>query len=184
MVATGWAVRPGYSGRDAEDHPAQVLALSWQKISGERVNFSKGKGGVPMELQQSRAGVPAAAGPVLDRRSGGSAEAYEVIVDRNVFGLQPAPPPVVPAVPEPPPNGDLSLTGLCDLNCIRSAFFSVLEAGHVADGFVLSEGEANEWLEVLAVDTASGTAKVRLKKPVVRIRSVGVEVVLSLEKAK
>lgn len=161
-MAAGWAVHPGPSNGDAGTIWAQ-----------------------PAKTDLRAKETPGRAGAVLDRSNGSSAWAYEVIVRRNVFGLQPAPPAPPPTQPvESPPKEDLQLTGVCDLNSVRSAFFSLVDAGHAADGFVLAEGEQNEWLEVLAVDTAGGTAKVRLKKPVVTIRSVGVEVVLSLQKER
>jgi phage host-nuclease inhibitor protein Gam len=45
--------------------------------------------------------------------------------------------------------------------------------------FAVTEGGQNDWLEMLAVDVTHGTVRVRLKRPVVRIRQVGVEVVMS-----
>ena len=61
----------------------------------------------------------------------------------------------------------------------RRAMFMVTEPGQPPVYFSLWEATQNAWLEVLSVDLANGTVKARLKRPVVRIRSVGAEVVLS-----
>jgi hypothetical protein len=102
-----------------------------------------------------------------------------------MFHLQPVPPSPQPqppsALPAPPPKEDLLVTGLCDLFSARSASFRIVEAGHPPTSFTLAEGERNDWLEVLSVNTPNQTVQVRLKKPVVRVRSVGVEVVLKLQ---
>ena len=47
--------------------------------------------------------------------------------------------------------------------------------------FTLREGEENDWLVVRAVNLAEGTVTVCLKQPMMRIRNLGVEVVLSFD---
>jgi hypothetical protein len=111
------------------------------------------------------------------------ANSYQVIVERNVFALKPAPPPSAPAVPALPPKEDLFLTGLMNgFDSAGFALFMVTVPGQPPLYFTLAEGEQNDWLEVLSVDVKNGTVKARLNKPVMRIRNVGVEVVLSFEK--
>ena len=106
-----------------------------------------------------------------------SALQYRTIVNRNIFGLKP-PAPVPPAVE---PSGNLFLTGLADLASNRQAFFMVEEPGKASAGFVLCEGEQNEWLEVLSVDIENSAVKVRLNRPLLRPRTDEAEVVLSLQ---
>lgn len=124
------------------------------------------------EIQPLQAGTVPGAPP----------DSYKIIVERNIFALQPAPPPKpIPSAPELPPAKDLFLTGLCDLNSVRTALFKMVEAGQPPICFTLTEGEQNDWLEVLSVAPVDRTVIVRLKKPVMRIRSIGVKVTLSLQ---
>jgi len=107
---------------------------------------------------------------------------YRAIAERNMFNLQPAPPPSPePALPSPPPTEDLQLTGLCDLFSLRSASFKIVVAGQPPTCFTLAEGAQNAWLEVLSVSMSDHAARIRLKKPFVRIRSLGVEVLLRFQ---
>jgi hypothetical protein len=112
------------------------------------------------------------------------ANSYQVIVERNVFALKPAPPPsapAAPAAPAVPPKEDLFLTGLCNLYSGGCALFMVAEPGKPSTYFKLAEGEQNDWLEVLSVDVKNGTVKARLKKPVMRIRNVEADVLISFD---
>jgi hypothetical protein len=107
------------------------------------------------------------------------ANLYQTIIERNLFALQPDPSPSAPAVSTEPPTEDLSLTGLMsDFGSVGSAFFMVTAPGKPPVYFTLAEGEQNDWLEVLSVDVKHGTVKARLKKAVMRIRNVGVEVLI------
>ncbi len=105
---------------------------------------------------------------------------YQVIAERNAFALKPDQ-PSDPAVSTTPPTEDLSLTGLCSLYSVRCALFTVTDPGKPPTYFKLAEGEQNGWLEVLSVDVENGTVKALLKKPVMRIRNAGVEVLISVE---
>lgn len=120
--------------------------------------------------------------PVTVTGTASSATPYQVIVERNMFNLQPVPPlPPQPASPPSPPKEDLLLTGLCDLSSARLASFKIAVAGQPPACFTLAEGAQNEWLEVSSVNVTDQTVKIRLKKPVIRIRSVGVEVLLTFQ---
>jgi hypothetical protein len=104
---------------------------------------------------------------------------FRAITERNLFALTPAPPGIVSSEALPQPAADLLLTGLIDLEPVRSALFRLTEPGRPPLYFAVTEGGQNDWLEMLAVDVTHGTVRVRLKRPVVRIRQVGVEVVMS-----
>lgn len=108
------------------------------------------------------------------------ATAYRSIVSRNTFGVKAT--TVAPNQPQPlPPKQDLVLAGLAGLEPRPCAVFMVNEPGKAPECFVLHPGESNEWLEVRAIDSRKGTVTAVLKKPFVRVRSVGVEVVLSMK---
>ena len=106
---------------------------------------------------------------------------YRAIVKRNVFGLTPIPSPSALLEPTVEPKQDLLLTGLVCVDSLRCALFIVVEPGKPNSYFMLNEGGQNEWLECQSVNLKSSTVKVLLKKPVMRIRNVGVEVILSFQ---
>lgn len=87
--------------------------------------------------------------------------------------------------PPPPasvedPKEDLLFTGMVD-GTPPVALFEVTEPGKRPVSFTLAESEQNEWLAIESIDINGGTVKARLKKPVVRIRNVGAEVLLSFQ---
>jgi len=111
------------------------------------------------------------------------ANPYGQIVDRNVFGLKPPPPPQVEAPKEevkPPPN--VKLTGISNL-AQKRAFIEVTEqqapkAGQqpgTVNRPILSEGEAAFGVEVVAID---------VEKNIVKIRNAGIESELTFEPVK
>jgi hypothetical protein len=110
------------------------------------------------------------------------ANPYGQIVDRNVFGLKPPPPPQVEAPKEevkPPPN--VKLTGISNL-AQKRAFIEVSEQAPKAgqppgtvNRPILSEGEAAFGVEVLAID---------VEKNIVKIRNAGIESELTFEVVK
>ena len=79
------------------------------------------------------------------------------------------------------PDEDLLLAGLVGVGSERRAFFEVTRPGEVISNFTLREQEQNEWLQVLSIDPQNGTVNAILKRPVVRIRNAGAEVVLSFK---
>jgi len=108
-------------------------------------------------------------------------KAYRSIVERNVFGLKPSTPAPSSASPRVESSGNLFLTGVVGLSSRRQAFFTVAEPGKASSGFIVGEGEENEWLHVLSVDMKNSTVKARLKKSLMRLGTAGAEVVLSFE---
>jgi hypothetical protein len=79
------------------------------------------------------------------------------------------------------PDEDLLLAGMVGVGSEPRAFFEVTRPGEVISNFTLREQEQNEWLQVLSIDPQNGTVNAILKRPVVRIRNVGAEVVLSFK---
>src|SRR5258708_27733308 len=96
------------------------------------------------------------------------------ILEKNPFALNPPPAPVED------PKEDLLLTGVVG-GTTPFALFKVTEPSKRPVSFTMAKGEQNEWLQVESIDVDSGTVIALLKKPVVRIRNVGVEVVLSFQ---
>jgi hypothetical protein len=89
----------------------------------------------------------------------------------------PAPADAVPLAT--PPKQDLVLTDLTGPDSAPSAPFTITEPDKASTRFTIHAGEQNEWLEVRSIDLKNDTVKAVLKKPVVRIRNAGTEVVLS-----
>jgi len=114
--------------------------------------------------------------------SGEVPEAYRIIAQRNAFGLNPPASAARSPVPQTAEaRGNLFLTGVVSLFPRPQAFFRIEEPGKPASDFILGEGEQNEWLQVLSVDRKNHSVKARLKKPLMRLGTVGAEVVLSFE---
>ena len=109
-----------------------------------------------------------------------SPDCYHVIMERNSFGLQPS----VPSSSSQfavVPKEDLFLTGVSGFASNRCAFFMITGPGGLSSCFALQEGEQNEWLKVRAINLENATVKALLKKPVVRARGVGAEIVFSFQ---
>jgi hypothetical protein len=80
------------------------------------------------------------------------------------------------------PDQDLVLTGVVgDFGSGSSAMFRIAEASGRCSQFTLREYEQNEWLEIRRIDLHKGIVHAVLKKPCIRIRSVGAEVMLSFK---
>ena len=110
-----------------------------------------------------------------------SSDCYHVIMERNSFGLQPPVPAPSSSQPTAVPKEDLFLTGVSGFTSNRCAFFMLAKPGGPSSCFALQEGEQNEWLEVRAINLENATVKALLKKPVVRARGVGTEIVFSFQ---
>ncbi len=95
---------------------------------------------------------------------------YQAIFQRNAFNLHEPPPP--PKVEPPPPQINVKLAGITTFPS-KKALLVVKVANKPDDTPVMKEGEREGDVEVLAIDNAAGT---------VRIRSNGMEATLSLEK--
>src|SRR4051794_9631676 len=110
-----------------------------------------------------------------------SPERYHIIRERNCFDLKPPSPVPAFSQPDAVPTEDLFLTGLSKFPSNQCACFMLTGPGGRVSYFILREGEQNEWLEVRDINYKSETVKALLKKPVVRARGVGTEIVLSFQ---
>src|SRR5260221_5235276 len=93
-----------------------------------------------------------------------SANPYQGIVDRNVFGLKPPPAPARPEDNKPPPP-KITLTGITTILGNKRALMNVQMPAKPPDpakqkSFILAEGQRDGEIEVLEIDEASGTVKV------------------------
>jgi hypothetical protein len=95
-----------------------------------------------------------------------SANPYQGIVDRNVFGLRPPPPPPSNEPVRPPPPA-IALTGITTILGKKLAFMNVQvppKPGDQAKGgpqsFMLGIGEREGEIEVLEIDEKGGMVKV------------------------
>ncbi len=103
---------------------------------------------------------------------------YLGIIDRNVFGLKPAPPPPLPPPPVVAPPQKITLTGIVKAFGKKQVFFRTPAAPKPGEppketSFMLSEGERAGEIEILEINEIAGT---------VRLKNHGVEQPLSLEK--
>ena len=106
---------------------------------------------------------------------------YQGIIDRNVFGLKEPPPPPEPGPVKPPPP-KITATGFVMIGVTKRALLKVMEPAKPPEpgkpptpaqeqSYILSEGERQGEVEVLAIDDKAGTIKVN---------NYGTEMVLSL----
>jgi hypothetical protein len=94
-----------------------------------------------------------------------AASPYQGIVDRNVFGLKPPPPPG-PTAPEPPPAPKVTLTGITTIlgkKQVLGKFQMPAKPPEQAKEvpFILAEGEASGDIEILEVDVKAGNVKLK-----------------------
>jgi hypothetical protein len=111
-------------------------------------------------LLMSAAGVASALTPDTP------ANPYQLIVDRNVFGLKPPPPPPDPEAAKPPPS-KITLTGITTILGNKRALMKTPpppgkpgEAAKTEQSFILAEGERGGDIEVIEIDEKSMTVKV------------------------
>jgi hypothetical protein len=99
---------------------------------------------------------------------------YDVILARNAFGLRPSPP--IESAPQPQtiwtPPPDLKITGLIAVPPTKKVSFYVLEHGKPPKSYVLGEGEEQDDIKVVTIDSNSQT---------VRVKNRGVYVVLDFK---
>ena len=96
-----------------------------------------------------------------------SANPYQGIVDRNVFGLKPPPAPTKGTENETPPPVKITLTGVITILGKKQALITVPvppkpgEPAKPPQSFILAIGEREAGIEVLDIDekTAGGTVK-------------------------
>jgi hypothetical protein len=100
---------------------------------------------------------------------------YDVIVERNPFGLKPPPPPgpVEPEKPPEPPAG-LDLTGITTFEGEKRAHFTVKskDGKTPPEPKTFREGQRQDQIEVISIDAEKGA---------VRLRNSGIETVVSFE---
>src|SRR5436190_4479094 len=95
---------------------------------------------------------------------------YQPIVDRNIFGLKDPPPPPNPDDLKPKVQGPkITLTGIITFGSKRALMKAIMpgkpgEGGKPAapaeQSFMLAEGQAEDQIEVIAIDEKAGTVKV------------------------
>ena len=100
---------------------------------------------------------------------------YASIATRNAFGLRPAPPvQSEPSAPQtvwtPPP--DLKITGLITVPPAKKVTLYCLEHGKQPKSYVLGEGEQQDDIQVVTINSDSQT---------VRVKNRGVYVVLDFK---
>lgn len=124
--------------------------------------------GLPALRQASAVTAPAGGNP------------FQVIVERNLFGLKPPPPPPAPPETKAPPS-KIKLLGTANVFGTKKVILQVVEppkpgqpAAQAQDlPFTLAEGESEHDVEVQAIDEQAGSVK---------IVNHGVATTLTLEK--
>lgn len=89
---------------------------------------------------------------------------YQGIVERNIFGLKPPPPPVRPEDVKPPVP-KVWLTGITTILGNKRALLKVQIPAKPPqqakeESYILTEGQSEADIEVLAIDEVAGTVKV------------------------
>jgi hypothetical protein len=88
-----------------------------------------------------------------------SANPYQGIVDRNVFGLKP-PAPIQKPEPKPSDLPPITLTGMTTILSSKRALLNVQPPGKPLQSFILAEGQRDGDIEVLEIDEKAGSVKV------------------------
>src|SRR5438094_9886998 len=88
-----------------------------------------------------------------------SANPYQGIVDRNVFGLKPPPPPPK-TEPDRPPLPPITLTGIITILGNKRALMNVQMPGGKLQSFILPEKEREGEIEVLEINEKAGSESV------------------------
>lgn len=91
-----------------------------------------------------------------------SGNPYESIVKRNVFGLNPLPPPQLNTMPPGPPPPKITLTGITTIFGAPEALFKVAGVRRPGrppqdESYIFTEGEAEDDVEVTAIDVKANT---------------------------
>ncbi len=130
---------------------AVALAFAAKAITGDPTSIKHGES------------LPAS---VSSAKTAEDANPYDAIVERNVFDLKDPPPTNAPAVTnEPPPN--VKLTGIMTIFGHKQALFMVQKSGQPGKApepevsYILSEGQRQEGLEVMEIDSAKKKVKIK-----------------------
>jgi hypothetical protein len=88
-----------------------------------------------------------------------SANPYQGIVERNVFGLKPLPP--ISKVDEKPASAPppITLTGMTSILSSKRALLNVQLPGKPIQSFILAEGQREGDIELLEIDEKAGSVK-------------------------
>jgi hypothetical protein len=93
---------------------------------------------------------------------------YQGIVDRNVFGLKPAPPPPDPTEVNKPPPVKITLTGITTIlgnkRVLMKAPSPAAKPGEQPKGdrsYILTEGQMEDDIEVLEINEKTGDVKLK-----------------------
>jgi hypothetical protein len=144
-------------------------ALMMEKLHRHAPNMQHAAPGLPQFSSPNAAQPTTLAAPTMPRPNIASAPAaaksaapsgnpYDSIVTRNVFGLNPIPPPEVVKTPDGPPPPKITLTGIMTIFGTPEALFKV--AGVVRRGaaphdesYIFTEGEMQDDVQVTKIDT-------------------------------
>jgi hypothetical protein len=77
---------------------------------------------------------------------------YAAIVVRNVFGLNPPPPPVDPNAPPPEPEVKITANGIMAIMGQAEALYKTTVAGKPDQSYMLAEGQREDDIEVVKID--------------------------------
>ncbi len=110
-------------------------------------------------------GAALAAGWSFQSRAEVKDNPYQIIVDRNPFGLRPIPPPPVPPDPTPPPPPPLgvAMTGITTLLGPPKVFleFTDPQTKKVERPSALLEGDAFKGITVVSIDAENNRVKIK-----------------------
>jgi hypothetical protein len=105
------------------------------------------------------------AGVVGDAVADASGNKYEMIVERNPFGLKPPPPPPDPGElnkPPPAPPATVELTGITSILSSKRALFEIVPGpGKPMIKPILAEGERIESIEVVSINVDKNQVTVK-----------------------
>jgi hypothetical protein len=105
------------------------------------------------------------AGAVADVHADASANPYDLIVERNPFGLKPPPPPPDPTeISKPPsaPPATVELTGITSILSSKRALFEIIPGpGKPMIKPVLAEGDRLESIEVVSINVDKNEVTVK-----------------------
>ena len=87
---------------------------------------------------------------------------YKTIAERNAFGLKPPPPPVVAAPPVvEQAKSDLKLTGITSFGSVKAYFMATDPKSKAPEYFSLGVDEKKDGIEVLSIDDAGKSVRIR-----------------------
>jgi hypothetical protein len=164
------AVSRAVDGQNAPDSNAANLDALRQKMTlqnrlqlmkklhpdGPRIGLSNGKQPLPASAPGTAGHAPT--NPIPPNNNTDAGNPYGSIAARNVFALNPVPPPAPPPDPNAIPPPKITLTGITTIFGPAEALYKV--AAYAKEGkqvpeqsYILTEGEAQDDVEVTMIDT-------------------------------